>query len=204
MDTEFIKKSIENSENSISKLDNEILKISGWSSNKVRHLLNNLCSLENINYLEIGLLLGSTFISALYKNNFKSAIGIDLQIHKEFYDNRNKFLSEYENIKIIENNCFSLDLNFIENKIDIFLYDGDHSEIDQERAFSYYDKILNNKFIAIVDDWNDIPSQIGTKKAFEKLNYKVIYERELFSDGNCDINKWWNGIYVGLIEKDIL
>lgn len=43
------------------------------SSPKVRHLLNNLCSLPSTSYLEIGTWKGSTWISALFQNQ-KSVI----------------------------------------------------------------------------------------------------------------------------------
>jgi len=69
-------KSIENSNNAISKLTPEILAIhdgdSCMSSHLVRHLLNNICSFEGCNFLEIGSWRGSTFQSAIFNNNLKA------------------------------------------------------------------------------------------------------------------------------------
>ena len=68
---EHVKQSIQNAELGISQLNSKILNLEGMSSDKVRHFLNNICSLEHGNYLEIGVWKGSTFISALYKNKLQ-------------------------------------------------------------------------------------------------------------------------------------
>jgi hypothetical protein len=62
-----IEKSILFAEIHQSKLNEDILTTYGQSSYKIRHFLNNLLELPNANYLEIGLLNGSTFISSMYK-----------------------------------------------------------------------------------------------------------------------------------------
>lgn len=202
MDKQFIDNSINNAKNDISKLSEDILKTKGWSSNKVRHLLNNLCSIENINYLEIGLLHGSTFLSSLYKNNFNKAYGIDILLQPDLKPLVDNYLDATK-IELFQSECFSFDKTNIINKIDIYLYDGGHEIEDQEKAFTYYNDILKDNFLCVIDDWNDNRVKTGTKLAFEKLKYKVNYEVELLSAGNCDTSSWWNGIYIGLIEKQI-
>ena len=74
-----VKKSITLASEEKSNINKPILQMKGMSSPKVRHLLNNLCTLPNCNYLEIGLWKGSTFMSALSNNDssINSAIGID-------------------------------------------------------------------------------------------------------------------------------
>src|SRR5579872_3190335 len=49
-----VQKSIKNAERGISKLSKDVLGIDGLSSSKVRHFLNNICSIPGTNYLEIG------------------------------------------------------------------------------------------------------------------------------------------------------
>jgi hypothetical protein len=66
-----IEKSIENANAKKSQLLSSILNIPGMSNDQNRHFLNNLCSLSNTNYLEIGTWQGSTLISSLYKNKKK-------------------------------------------------------------------------------------------------------------------------------------
>lgn len=74
---DFIEECIERANRGESKLSNEALAINGMSSNKVRHLLNNLCSRPGTKYLEVGSWRGSTFISALENNEVQTAVAID-------------------------------------------------------------------------------------------------------------------------------
>src|SRR2546426_12350592 len=52
-----------------SKLTSEILGLAGFSSPRMRHFLNNVCSFPSVNYLEIGTWKGSTLLSASYLNS---------------------------------------------------------------------------------------------------------------------------------------
>jgi len=202
--------SINNAESGISKLNNEILNLEGMSGNKVRHLLNNLCSLANGKYLEIGTWKGSTFISALYNNekSLKESIAIDNWSQfsgpkKEFLDNAKKYLKK-DQFQFIEKDCFNIDLSQIKTKINIYFYDGDHRVEDQKQAFTYFDAIFDDVFIAIIDDYNFMNVPEGTQQAFKLLNYKIEFEKYLPSPRFTppfDNLGWWNGIYVAVISK---
>jgi len=202
-----INTSIKNASHHHSKITDEILNISGMSSPKGRHLLNNICSLPNTHYLEVGSWKGSTLVSALYNNSqsVKSAIAIDNFSEfngpeVECRNNINHFLSSYP-LDFYNIDCFKFDLNNFAHKINIYFYDGNHSPQSQELAFTYYNDILDDVFIAIVDDWNWLDVRIGTYSAFSKLNYEVIFERYLPSADNGDVDLWWDGLYVALIRK---
>lgn len=190
-----------------SKITQEILEIEGMSSAKNRHFLNNLCSLPNTNYLEIGVWNGSTFVAALYGNgsNIVNATAID--DWSEFGEPREFFLQnckclEGAKYKLYEQNCFSINKAAVFNSpINIYFYDGGHTAYDQELAFTYFDDIFAPVFIAVVDDWNHIDVQIGTSKAFKKLGYTVLYEQVLPARFNQDRLLWWNGLYVAVIKK---
>ncbi|MBN2478895.1 MAG: hypothetical protein JXA94_01575 [Parachlamydiales bacterium] len=202
-----VKNSIIDANLSKSKLNNRILKIEGMSSPKGRHLLNNICRLENTYYLEVGTWKGSTFVSSLYQNeNFvKDAIAVD--DWSQFSGPKNSFLSNCKqylkknNYRFYETDCFLLDLNVFKNPINIYFFDGNHSQESQEHAFLYFNPILDNLFIAIVDDWNWEDVRMGTFKAFDGLNYKILYEEYLPSKKNCESSTWWNGTYVVIIKK---
>jgi hypothetical protein len=203
---EHVKQSITNAELGISKLTSEILALDGMSSNKVRHFLNNICSLDNGKYLEIGVWKGSTFISALYNNTLSNAIAIDNW--SEFSGPKNLFLENItyflpsNSYNFYEANCFNFNLKTITNKINIYFYDGAHTKEDQRLAFAYYDSILEDTFIAIVDDYNLREAQEGTQLAFKQLGYNILFEQFLPSSRNCDTASWWNGIYVAIISKN--
>jgi GT2 family glycosyltransferase/2-polyprenyl-3-methyl-5-hydroxy-6-metoxy-1,4-benzoquinol methylase len=71
-----VKQSIARAQRHESRLTPEALALPGMSSDKVRHLLNNLCGCEDVSYLEIGLHAGSTFCAALCNNSI-DAVGIE-------------------------------------------------------------------------------------------------------------------------------
>ncbi|MFA6501901.1 MAG: class I SAM-dependent methyltransferase [Parachlamydiales bacterium] len=214
-----IKKSIQLAENLKSQLTKEILEIEGFSSAKIRHLLNNINyylaqDIENfkVNYLEIGTYHGSTFISALFNNNINLAVGIDN--YSQFAGSQKKLESNLnEHIKdlMLSGKILILNQNFEDvfskkilgdKKFNVYFYDGRHGKGDQFNAFAFVNDNLDDQFIAIVDDWNEERVKIGTRLAFNKLDYNIIEEFHLKSDYNGDEENWWNGLYIALISKN--
>ena len=204
-----VQQSILWAENHNSKLSPEILNIEGQSSYKIRHFLNNLMEFPDINYLEIGLLKGSTFISSLYKNYVNSAYAMDIEVLDQFRKNCDKF--NIRNHNIIESDCWKFDPSTIKNKINVFLYDGDHTYEDQYRALRHYYPILDDVFIFLVDDWTfytkdddhlDYYVERATRDSIRNLKLNTAYEKTFGSSGKGnDINTWWNGYYIGILEK---
>jgi len=203
-------KSIENAYLGKSKLTEEVFKIRGMSSPRGRMFLNNICSLKGASYLEIGTWIGSTLVSALYKNedNVSKAFAIDNfsqfnadDVKLKLLENINNFLFN-NNVKFYDAHAFRFDLdNLSNNKFNIYFYDGHHSELSQYLAFSYYNNVFEDTFIAIIDDYNWSNVKDGTKRAFNDLNYKILYEQFLPSKHNADTDTWWNGTYVAVISK---
>lgn len=111
-----------------SKLPQSILDIYGYSGWKTRCLYNNICS-SGGTYLEVGTWLGSSFISAMYKNQETFGIVVDNwsmfnedgQAKNHFYNNIEQHL-DHKNIKIIDKDCWAITNEDIDNKtIDIFI-----------------------------------------------------------------------------------
>jgi precorrin-6B methylase 2 len=200
MNKEHIDWSIARAELGESKLPPDALNIVGWSSPKIKHFLNNICSLPDTNYLEIGCWQGSTFISALYGNNV-NAVGIDncsiFDGHGLFEINCKRFLNG--GYTFINKDCFAVDLSTLP-KFDVYFYDGGHTEEAQEKALTYFDPVLKDKCIIIIDDWNWPDVQNGTSKALQKLGYKIEHRVE-FTNGGNDGSHWWNGLLILLINK---
>lgn len=205
---EHVINSIHSASNLNSQLTSRILSMSGMSSPKVRHLLNNICSLPGTNYLEIGVWKGSTFISALYNNQtcIESATAIDNWSEfggpkAEFIKNTKNFINNI-NFNFFEHDSFSINLDLIPKKINVFFYDGFHTAEAQKKAFTYYNPIFEDIFIAIVDDYNLKEVQTGTQDAFKELGYTVLFETQLKSFRADDNNEWWNGLYIAVISKN--
>jgi hypothetical protein len=107
-----------------------------------------------------------------------------------------------------DDDCFSdtilhqLKTAHSQTRINTYFYDGGHDRQSQFKAFTEYDFILDDEFIAIVDDWNAEGVKEGTFEAFTSLGYRVVKEWELPANSNGDIYNWWNGLYVAVIEKN--
>ncbi len=203
-----VENSILRAERNESKLSPAVISLPGMSSSKIRHFLNNICSMPGTSYLEIGVYKGSTFISALYRNEsrIQNAIAIDNWSEfegpkLEFDANCMKFLTG-RNHKFYSADSFSLDKGAIFSKpVNVYFYDGNHSELSQELALTYYDDVLDDLFVLIVDDYNWEWVEAGTIKGLQKMNYEVLFSRHLPARFNQDTENWWNGLYVAVISK---
>lgn len=191
------------------------------SSPKIKHFLNNVCSLEGLNYLEIGLGSGSTHIAALYQNKIKS-FGMDIWLDKKvspfggkkgFFELCNKHIENF-NSKIHSGDCFKTNLEkfFDGNKIDVYFYDGDHSEEAHYNAIRNFYPYMSDTFILIIDDSNDQRVTFGTDKGLKKMNFEILFQKRLPGQLNTtkgvygDIRLgpdtgWWNGLWVLVLKK---
>jgi hypothetical protein len=192
--------------------------LNGFTGRSFRHLLNNLCRLKNCTYLEVGTFCGSSLISALHSNHslMKKAYAIDnwseFREHcdpaERFKENRELHIPEYtDKLSIIEGDCFSIDLSKIEDKIDIYFYDGAHTYEDHKKAFTYFNEVFKDTFIAIVDDWEKKKVRQATYDAFKDLDYKVLAKWEVMPPSgreepmlHPDMN-WWHGVSLFVIRK---
>lgn len=206
IDKSYINKSIQLAERG---LPADIPIIEGLSSNKVRRLLNCLCSqVGNVDYLEIGVHRGSTFIPALWNN---AAIGTCIDIWDSHWALNDAQRSDFEAnlarwlpgrvVNIIEHDMFSVDLALIPSGINVFFFDGPHDRDAQYQAFTYYNPVFADRFVALVDDWNNIEAKEETRRAFKDLGYKVRADWQLPGTPPRDEARWWNGLYVALVEK---
>lgn len=164
---EHIKSSVDSANADQSQLPAGIYNtdlLRGMSTSKCRHFLNNLNSLPKTNYLEIGSWQGSTLCAALYGNPGKiyaiDHFVKDFNMHEGesvkslLFKHLDRF-SLRNQVNFFDEDCFSLDLNKIPDKIDVYFYDGAHSEAAQSQALSYFKSVLSDVFIYVVDDWRD-------------------------------------------------
>lgn len=183
----------------------ELPVIEGYSSTKVRQLLNALNSHPDTKrYLEIGVHLGSTFIPAIFGNSVQATC---IDNWSRFGNRRPHFeanLKEYlpkRKVNLIANDAFTVDLTSVLQPVDVYFFDGEHTFDDQYKAYTYYDQVFADRFVTLVDDWNWAEPRDATRKAFKDLGYNVIHEWQLEGDYNGTERAWWNGLGVFVVEK---
>jgi len=204
-----IVRSISSAEIGISKLNDSVLSIPGSTGIKIKHLLNNIVNFENSNYLEIGLNQGATLTAALFGNNLNRAYGIEVsEVYiKQILSYKKIFNISFE---FLNEDCFRLDLSRIKNKINVYLYDGEHTYEDQYRALEYYYSVLDDEFIFMVDDWlneedrsyhkwKQVPE--ATRTSIKNLNLKILFEQHKERSKGFQRNAWWGGFWISLLKK---
>ena len=207
----LVRTAFQNAEKGVSKITEEIINMDGMSGKKTRHFYNNLLNTDDARYLEIGTWKGSSVCSAMYKNKAKVVCIDNWSLYggpkTEFLENFEKFKGDND-ASFIEDDCFKVDVSALP-KFNIYMYDGDHSYDSQYKALSHYYPCLDESFIFIVDDWNWWMVRDGTFDAIQKLNLKVLYEKEIRLTWNEDhtpqplaSQTWHNGIYVAILQKN--
>ena len=194
-----------------SKINQDILGLEGMSGSKTRHLYNNLLSMKDARYLEIGVWKGSSVCSAMFENN---ATVVCMDNFSEFGGPKDEFLLNFNKFKngnnalFIENDCFKVDITELP-KFNIYLFDGNHTHDSHYKALTYYLSCLDDIFIYIVDDWNWDTVRNGTYDAIASLGLTILYSREIRTTndnthptwGSIRQKAWHNGVFVAVIKK---
>lgn len=208
-----------------SKLVPEILQLEGHSGTKTRLFYNNLlnCNVP-LNYLEIGSYMGSSFVSAMYKNFNVNGIAVDNYdikycITQEesdkrygiFLKNVDTFLSNGEKTLHLKEDFYNLNVQELP-KLDVYLFDGDHAEKDQYDAFKVMYPCFADICVVIIDDYNQLSVQSGTELALaempDQIPFEVKYKKKITytSDGShtpfrVAMKEFWNGTCIFVLEK---
>jgi len=190
------------------KLSAEIFQLPGMSSKKFRIFLNEVCTSMNA-YLEVGNYKGSTLSSAMFQNSLNIyAIDNFSQFNDgEVKSSLLKNIASYSGsntVKFFQEDCWSFDLKKIKQKIDVFFYDGEHSEESQYKALMKFLDVLNDTFIFIVDDYNWTQVEQGTQKFLKSFTGEILYEvifKHKRKEPERERELWWNGFAVYVLQK---
>jgi hypothetical protein len=187
-----------------------VLALPGFSSSRTRlfyKLLLQALGPSPVRYLEVGVFLGATLISALHGNPHVSAIAIDNWSEfggpaEEFIDNVSAWVPD-ANLRVIEQDAFKVDLP--PASVDVFLYDGEHTHASQENAITHFWDALDGVAIVIVDDWNWPYVRSGTVSGLETMlgPGTSVWTKQVRSRVNGDVDGYWNGMGVFVINKCI-
>jgi hypothetical protein len=187
------------------------VKIPGLTSERVKQLLNYLGA-RSKKYLEVGSFLGST-LSSTIKDNALTAYAIDNWANNIIPANgnqlpENKKEAFIENVKKYKGNStvkvFDSDFNKVNrdeiSNIDLFFYDGDHSEIATKMAVKYFAQCFADTAILIFDDANWAGVVSGAMAGINETNFDVLYEKKVLNSEE-DPEQWWNGLFILVVKR---
>ena len=190
----------------------------GLSSNKVRHLLNNLCQERGTVYVDAGSYMGSTVFAALFRNSAVKAYAIDDFQDEVVKPKRKDLHKPYENItnpvdefiknaeKWMNTDC---SIGFSVKPIQavefnpkypprVIFYDAANDH-DMVPNLEHIHKHADKDYILVVDDANFEGVMDKTKEFTKDKN--IIWERTILTETSEDASDFWNGIYLAVIEK---
>jgi hypothetical protein len=185
--------------------------IPGLTSQRVKQLLNYLGA-GSKHYLEVGSYLGATLASTIKDNtltayavdhwstNVQPANGIAFPENSKatFVENAKKYKGNNV-IKVFDSNFINVNKSEIAN-VDLFFYDGDHSEIATRAAVKYFAECFADTAILIFDDanWSGVVS--GAMSGINDTNFDVLYEKKVLNSQE-DPEQWWNGLFILVIKR---
>lgn len=209
MTPDHIELSIKRAKEGQSNLSQDQLAVRGFSTATMRRIFSNLCNLENGTYLEVGLFCGGTFVSSF--NPGMTCIGIEnfaqdfsvSTVKEELEKNIDQFVDRAKEVYIHNTDCYSIDKKLLPDHIDIFFYDGEHSEENQAKALPFFFDKLADTFIFIIDDLNWPQVWAGTHKGFDELKDKIDIKGAWILRGYNlqDDPVFHNGLGIYLINK---
>ena len=215
----FIDRAVHDAERLTSNIAVErLIKMRGFNSERVRHLLNNLCKLQDTVYLDIGSYRGVSVSSALWGNkatgyavdtfaydylaakpNSTDHIAGTLRALKEFI----QVFRCADQVTVICEDICKLDIKQFDMPINVCYYDAGIQEGQSYKAFNNIIPALSRYAIVVSSTLQNPEVNEGIEKAFAKNNITVAYNKTIRSRSLTDIKTWWNGVNIWLIEKTI-
>lgn len=181
-------------------------KVLGLTSTRVQRLLHGL-SKHCSNYLEIGSALGSTAVAIADNcklhcvDNWSQDIqpaeaGFELpnNTKQAFLKNVNR------DVTIFDQDMLTVDVSKLDN-IDLFFYDGPHTQQDTTNAVVHYSKSFAEYCILVFDDANWDQVVIGADEGVREANLIPLYSKKILNKTE-DTNMWWNGVYIMVVKRE--
>lgn len=203
---QHIEQSLRNTDKYVSGCDRSVFLLDGMSGKKTRHFYNNICSLPGARYLEIGSWKGSTLCAAL-SNNTIECVAIDSHIQQDLRTNVANYIGNNK-VRLVEADSWNVLPEELGMKFNIYMYDGDHERVSHRKALTHYAPAMDDTFIYIVDDWNDLRVRQGTMEGISQAKLSIDYQREIFTSDDNTHSKvygkdsdWHNGIAIFVLHK---
>ena len=200
-----------------SRFNPEGYDVLGLSSDKVRHLLNNLCSERGTVYVDVGCYMGSTLFAALYKNSAVKAYAIDdysdgvIKPKKKDLDKKFDVKNPIDAMVNNADKWMNLDcsvgfavkpvLQWLPNKEhrpDVIFYDGEVGDNMNANLEHLHEQAKDN-YILIIDDAN-FNGVVDNAKKFQE-DKEVVFEKTIRTEIAEDDKSWWNGLHILVITK---
>ena len=205
----FVEACISTGENEATQLPPDILKLHSYSSPKIRHFFQSLCSFDECSYLEGGCFLGGTTLSAAWTNRGRFMALDDYSYHEEVSKARTRLPARLERykehctIEFIEGDLWKTIERLPDDSVNVWFYDAGHTEAETAYAFCKPKRILQSPCVVIVDDYRWPKVRKGVAAGLDLGGWTVHRQWEMESPGVQYGGRegWWNGLWIGVLAK---
>lgn len=227
---EFITAVLELSDVGQSKISERERELFGISSPRLKALINNLCSKEGTNYLELGVYKGSTLISAAYGNLTAKLVGVENYSYDErepkrtapegqIWENMKTQLASnikrYEelgvplnpdNITIVESDFQTVDWK-AHPKFDVCFFDIVPANKETYKAF--FDTTLtalSSEAVIVFSNYSNVKNakELDEVIADNAHKFDVQWKKQRISGGLSDHTQYHSGVLIVGIKKKIV
>jgi hypothetical protein len=227
---EFVTAVLELSDVGQSKISERERELYGISSPRLKALINNICSKEGTNYLELGVFKGSTIISAAYGNLSTKLVGVENYKYDQNEPKRtapegtiwenmktqlNSNIKRYEelgvpvntnNITIIESDFQDVDWKSYP-KFDVCFFDVVPADKEMYKAF--FEKTLSalsSEAVIIFSNYSNVKNAKELDEIIADNNNKfdVQWKKQRVSGGLSDHTHYQSGVLIIGIKKKIV
>jgi hypothetical protein len=191
-----------------------LVDVQGFSSPRVCQFLNELVRRmpANEHYLEIGTFAGLTLCSAIQNNAGKRAFACDkfrfygkytgfgFLAKRRLLANLKRYAAGSAQVSMMHTSSRALfKRELVQAPVGVYFYDGDHSYESTYHGVVAGAKLLSQRSVLLMDDWNDPAIRAATRSGIQDAGLRIEWEREL--EGNQTQDGWWNGLGVFYLSK---
>ena len=178
----------------------EICQIPRMSTFAIGAIINQIVAEmpEDLAFVNVGVWHGFTLLAGMANNPDKKCVGIDN--FSEFGGPRDAFKKRFAQFKSPNHLFFDMDYQDYFSTVSppaigFYIYDGDHSRVNQCKGLQIAEPFLAKDGLILVDDFNVDDVIDGTRDFLNNssFEYKVITEQHTTHDWHPT---FWNGIVL--------
>jgi hypothetical protein len=205
---DFVRRCIRDAQRERSKLlippGFEVLHAEGQSSDRCRHLVNNLCSPVNTRYLEVGAASRGTLAAAAFANEADLA-AVDRWSRRGGFPAAGAAVGgrtgDPSRISFHDSEALQGEACPLPGRYELFVCGSSPSRDAQFEQLTRFSPLWGSVVVVVVDGFNRWEIQTGTLAALKELGCGVRFERFLPSASDGDRLTWWSGLYVAVLDN---
>jgi len=206
-------------------LSDTSIGMDGMSGYKYRYFVNNVMKqLVNPRYLEVGVMAGSSFCSAIDSVYAVEALGLDRYSLGagslvQAQANAASVATATSSVVILDKDFLSVDFTGL-GPFNVYLYDCGRAQGNYDSSLVHAGSALADDLLFIVGDWDhcyggvDSELNLGIRSSIEQAGYNIAYHVNIQSGGfyedlgrpSSDIEStpWQNGYGVFVLTRSAL